>query len=141
MIEKRKVAALIPYYQLNGEVFVFLQRRDMDAKRSPDWFGFFGGGIEQDETPEQAIKREIKEELDIEISDYEHFSRYEFYGSIFEVYTIQVDKNFSEKITVLEGQYGKFFTEEEAESEEKLLLQEKLMLHNFFGILKRNSHR
>ena len=33
-------------------------------------YGFFGGKIENQETPEQTLKREIKEELDIEINDF-----------------------------------------------------------------------
>lgn len=43
---------------------ILLQHRSNDAKRLPDFWGFFGGGIEKDETPEQTLVRESKEELD-----------------------------------------------------------------------------
>lgn len=43
---------------------ILLQHRSKDAKRLPDFWGFFGGGIEEGETPEQALIRESKEELD-----------------------------------------------------------------------------
>jgi len=43
---------------------ILMQHRSKDAKRFPNFWGFFGGGIESDETPEQALLRESKEELD-----------------------------------------------------------------------------
>jgi len=46
---------------------VLLQKRDMKAKANPGLWGFFGGSSESDETPEQALKRELKEELNIDI--------------------------------------------------------------------------
>ena len=38
---------------------------------------FFGGGIEEGETPEQAVVREAREELGIELKDFTFFKRYE----------------------------------------------------------------
>jgi len=140
MGEKRKVSVLIPYCQSDGEVFVFLQKRDKDAKRLPDFFGFFGGGIESGESSEEAMKREAKEELNIDVSDYKYFNHYEFYGSILEVFTMLVDKNFSDTVKILEGQYGKFFRENDVINESKLSHNDKLVLHNFFGAIKRNSY-
>jgi 8-oxo-dGTP diphosphatase len=43
---------------------ILLQHRAKDAERLPDFWGFFGGGIEKGETPEQALIRESQEELD-----------------------------------------------------------------------------
>jgi len=39
-------------------------------------YGFFGGKIKQGETPEQGLEREIKEELNIEIKNYNFFKKY-----------------------------------------------------------------
>lgn len=47
-----------------------LQHRTEDAPRHPGYWGFFGGHIEEGETPEQAMIRETKEELDIDVVDY-----------------------------------------------------------------------
>lgn len=40
-----------------------MQHRAENAQRMPGYWAFFGGGIEKDETAEQAVKREAFEEL------------------------------------------------------------------------------
>jgi 8-oxo-dGTP pyrophosphatase MutT (NUDIX family) len=40
-----------------------LQHRSSDAKLMPDYWAFFGGEINERETPEQAVRRETYEEL------------------------------------------------------------------------------
>lgn len=49
---------------LNGQKEFLLQLRDKNASIAPGIWAFFGGGIENGETPETALFREIKEELD-----------------------------------------------------------------------------
>jgi len=46
---------------------LILQHRDNGTKFRPNRWGFFGGHINENETPEQAIIREVKEELQIDI--------------------------------------------------------------------------
>ncbi len=65
---KRKVATIV-FYDDNS--FIIQDRREI-SKWGED-YGFFGGAIEQNETPEQAITREIKEELNLEIKDFQLF--------------------------------------------------------------------
>jgi len=55
-------ALLIPY---NSQREILIQ--DRRNYKKPDW-GFFGGGIEDGETPLQAVIRETKEELDLDIT-------------------------------------------------------------------------
>jgi len=52
--------ALIIFFDEKGSVL--LQDRRSISKRGEEW-GFFGGGIEEGETPEQALVRETEEEL------------------------------------------------------------------------------
>lgn len=132
-VEKRKVSILIPYYIENGKASIFLQKRKPDAKRLPDYFGFFGGGCEADESPEECLVREIKEELGINISGHSYFCHYEFYGAIMDVFIMEVPKDFSDKVIVGEGEYGKFFSYDQVVAEQKIVNQDRLILLNFFG--------
>jgi 8-oxo-dGTP diphosphatase len=70
----RRVSILAPY---NSDKEILLQHRTKDATYLPDYWGFFGGGIDQGETPEDAVKREAMEELGIEIKNPQLFKRYE----------------------------------------------------------------
>ncbi|NQU77867.1 NUDIX domain-containing protein [Candidatus Falkowbacteria bacterium] len=58
---KHRNGAIIILY--DEEKKVLLQHRTDDAPRRPGCWGFFGGGIEGEETPEEAVVRETKEEL------------------------------------------------------------------------------
>lgn len=56
---------------------ILLQHRDKDNRWNQDSWSEFGGQIEEGETAEEAIKREIKEELGIELADIKFFKRYQ----------------------------------------------------------------
>lgn len=57
----RKYCGAILY---NKDNKILLQHRDEGAVRLPGYWGLFGGGIEEGETPEEAIKRELFEEIE-----------------------------------------------------------------------------
>jgi len=61
----RHVAVLVLY---NERKEMLLQYRSADAARLPNYWAFFGGGIEGRETPEEALAREILEELEYRVS-------------------------------------------------------------------------
>lgn len=114
-MEKRKISVLIPYRQDNGNVLVYLQKREKDAPRYPDCFTFFGGHGERGESPEETLRREIKEELDFVLPDnYRLLGVYEDDEVIRHVFTIEVGRDFEDTIRILEGEYGKFFKSESA---------------------------
>lgn len=69
----RRVSILVPY---NSNKEILLQHRTKDAPHYPDYWGFFGGDIDGDETPEEALKREAKEELELDIEEIKLFKRY-----------------------------------------------------------------
>lgn len=112
---KTRRAALIVFY--NEDKRILLQDRKGISKLGEEW-GYFGGGIEEGETPEQALIREVKEELDLDIEDYK------FIG----VFANQVDKSKIierhafiaplkdnlERFNQIEGDNMKMFTIEEA---------------------------
>lgn len=51
----------------DAEGRILLQHRTDDAPVLAGMWGFFGGGVEGVETPEQALQREAREELEIEL--------------------------------------------------------------------------
>ncbi len=104
----------------NGEVIV-QHRDDILTIRWPDSLSTFGGGVEGEETLDEALAREIQEELAINVHDY----RYEFYKMfeqrigihdqawadidchIYLIYDVNPDD-----LTVLEGQGYKLLSAE-----------------------------
>ena len=90
---------------------ILLQLRDnKPGLPYPDCWGTFGGQIEEGETPEEAIRREIKEELNYELSDPEYFGNFPFDG--YDIYMFRKrDANITMRhLAVREGQKGEFLT-------------------------------
>ncbi len=70
----KKVVILI-FYDKNLNILV--QKRKSHSKVG-ETYGFFGGGIEEGETSEQALRRELKEELNYNSKILEYWGKYSF---------------------------------------------------------------
>ncbi len=136
MEDRRKISILIPYKTRNGDVFVYLQKRSDNAKRLPGCFGFFGGGREGNENPEEVLRREIQEEMNFIPKNFTHFKIYEFEKSIKDIFILEVDDTFEGGIKILEGDYGKWFGKNEALNEPKLIEEDKVVLEDFYKFLR-----
>lgn len=136
MENKRKVSIIVPYFRKDGSILMYFQKRSKDAKRLPGYFGFFGGGREGEENPEQTLRRELKEELGCVFDDYIYFKEYEFDDNIKSVFILQVDDGFDRKIKILEGDYGKWFKAEEALTESKLINHDKIVIREVCDFLR-----
>lgn len=54
---------------LNSRGQILIQKRSNDAPKNPGLYCFPGGGIEEDESPNQAVRREIYEETGVVIGE------------------------------------------------------------------------
>ena len=63
-MERIRVAGIIPM----EDGFAFMHRKDVKKRKDfQEYYTFPGGGVEEGETPEEGILREVKEELGIEV--------------------------------------------------------------------------
>ncbi|NQV08518.1 NUDIX hydrolase [Candidatus Woesearchaeota archaeon] len=109
----RNVSEVILYTD-DGKLL--LQDREGIAKFG-EKYALFGGGIEDGETPREAMERELKEELNYEFEDLEEYKVLEFRideNNTRTYHIFQAKAPELDKIEVLEGKEAKFFTFEEA---------------------------
>lgn len=94
-------------FDRNGQLLIYL--RDNKPEISfPGYWDLFGGRVEPDETPEQALVRELNEELGITISNYKLYKTYESpteaRPNVKHVYVVHIPEAAGE-LTLYEGQY------------------------------------
>jgi 8-oxo-dGTP diphosphatase len=111
----KEIAAIILEND-KGEFLLYL-RDNKPTIPFPDHWDLIGGHIEKGETPEQALIREVKEELDIDLKEYTFYRKYECltgdaYENIKYIYTGRINLPL-EKITLLEGVRPQYFTRKE----------------------------
>jgi 8-oxo-dGTP diphosphatase len=98
----------------NGQAKVLLQLRDdRQDIPYPNCWGTFGGQIEQNETSEQAVAREIMEELQYELHDPEFFGIFPFDGYDIYMFKKVVPEITMDDVVVKEGQEGAFMSLDE----------------------------
>jgi len=117
---KSRTISVIVFY--TSEKKIMLQDRRSISKWTEEW-GFWGGGIEEGETKEEAAKREIREELNYEISDLVYLGKVseiikrkqtnEDWELTIEVFVSEIAEDKS-LFVVKEGDGLEFFTFEEA---------------------------
>ncbi len=83
----------------------------------PHHWDLIGGHVEAGETPEEALIREVREEIDLELKDYSFFREYEClegdaYPNIKYIYHGKINLPVRES-TLLEGERLQYFTREE----------------------------
>ena len=66
VVENKRKYSVVILKTSNGEL-IFHHRDNKPNIANPDMVGVFGGGVEKNESFEEAAVREIKEELDLDI--------------------------------------------------------------------------
>lgn len=102
---------------ISGDKILLFLRDDKATIPYPNCWSFVGGGIEEGESPEEALKREVSEEACFKIKKFEFVKKVK--GRLGEnvwMYAVFVDKKDKGKfkIGVGEGQKVDWFTIEEA---------------------------
>jgi 8-oxo-dGTP pyrophosphatase MutT (NUDIX family) len=130
--QKRKISILLPLKKQGESLEIFFQKRSADAPTLPGYFGFWGGGAEGDETAEQALGREMREELGFDVAgkNIQFFNHYEFLRSVKDVYLFWPDGSWEGSLVIGEGDYGRWFSLEEALKSDKIILEDKVVLND-----------
>ena len=110
---KRKGTSII--FVNDKKQVLLLLRDDKPDIPYPNMWDIPGGHVDDGETPEQCIVREMKEEMDLDLEEFQLLSVMEFVDRI--EYTFWKKANLDiESISLHEGQQLKWFTESEAKN-------------------------
>lgn len=126
----RKIAAIILENQ-HGEL-LFYKRDHKPFIPFPGYWDLFGGHVEAGETIEEALIREVKEELDIDLVDYTFFREYlciegDVYPNVKYIFKGFINIPI-ENVTLLEGDYPRYFSKEEIFSTNFANIQKKIVI-------------
>lgn len=94
---------------------LLLLRDNIPQIKYPNMWDIPGGNVENDETPEECITREIKEEFGIIITNFNLFEKREFFDRTEFTYWQRATFDIQE-INLTEGQKVMWFSEKEAKS-------------------------
>jgi 8-oxo-dGTP diphosphatase len=111
--------SMVLLFDRRSRLLVYL-RDDKPDIPFPNHWDFFGGHLEEGETPEHALVREVKEELGLELADWDFFRTYtctegDAYPNVKHIFWAKIDKNPPE-LTLYEGQMLRSITHDERES-------------------------
>ena len=109
---KRKGSSII-FVNEKEQILLFLRDNKPDLPY-PNMWDVPGGHVEVNESPEQCIIREMKEEMDLDIDEFGLFSKVEFEDRIEYTFWAKADLDI-DKIELMEGQKLKWFTRNETQ--------------------------
>jgi len=137
-MNKRKASGII-FYDDKGNILI------QDRRAISKWgeeYGFFGGGMEEGENWEQTLKREIKEELGLELKEYKLFkhSYYIFTEANLEIeYWVSIAK--MPDMSKLKVEEGKLALIPSGKIKElKMLKEDYNVVNELISYLKQKEH-
>lgn len=112
---KRKGCSII--FTNNKKQILLLLRDDIPTIPYPNMWDIPGGHVENGETPEECIVREIEEEMGMRIEGFQSFSVMEFDDRVEHVFWMKTELDIK-KIELTEGQCLKWFSEKNVKTTE-----------------------
>ncbi len=112
----KHLGASIIFYNSSHQVLLVL-RDDIPSISCPGMWDLPGGHLEENETAEECIVREMLEEIEINVEGCRLFRVYEFSDRTEYVFFKQADFDLQD-IVLHEGQMLKWFSQAEAEQED-----------------------
>ncbi|OPX29157.1 MAG: hypothetical protein B1H06_01960 [Candidatus Cloacimonas sp. 4484_143] len=129
----KRLGSSIIFVNDQNQVLLFLRDDKPDLPYRNMW-DVLGGHVESDETPEECIVREMKEEIDLDLKDFQLLCCKEFDDRI--EYTYWKKSNLKiEEINLMEGQRLKWFTRQEA-AETELAYGFNEIVEEFFNSIQ-----
>jgi 8-oxo-dGTP diphosphatase len=114
------------------QVLLFL-RDDKSSIPFPNTWDILGGRSEDNESPEEGIRREIQEEIELELGEIYLFRKYIWEDYDEYIFWKDMDLDLT-KIKLNEGQRLAYFSKEKL-STTKLAFYDKKILDDFFAFL------
>jgi len=128
----KKIGCSIIFYNDERKVLLLL-RNDIPTISYPNTWDLPGGGVDDGEKPEEAVAREMKEELDLDIGLPEFFRVTEFNDRTENTFIQKLNTPETELNQKLaEGQCVKWFSEEEIKKM-KLAFEFNIVVEAFFA--------
>ncbi|NEQ36822.1 MAG: NUDIX domain-containing protein [Okeania sp. SIO3I5] len=116
----------------NNEILLVL-RDDKDSIPFPNTWNLLGGILENNESPEECIRREIREEIEIELGNINLFQKYNIYEREHYIFWKQIDLDLTQ-IKLNEGQRLAYFSKDELDKHQ-LAFQCNEILNDFFSLV------
>ena len=116
----------------NSDNKILLVLRDnKDSIPFPNTWNLLGGFLENSESPEECIRREIREEIDLELGNINFFQQYTVYDREHYIFWKHIDLDLKQ-IQLNEGQRLAYFSKDELDKHE-LAFQCNDILNDFFS--------
>ena len=133
-MNKRSGASII-FVNEQKQILLFL-RDDKPGLPYRNMWDVPGGHVEENEIPKECIVREMKEEMNLDLHDFQLLCQTEFDDRIEYTYWKKADLN-TDEIDLMEGQRLKWFTQQEA-IDTKLAYGFNQIVEEFYQIINNN---